>query len=63
MQEAVITEDVNSAFISTDLERLIRGKQIEKLCIVGTDHLVDSTARMAANLGVINATKDDGIIS
>jgi nicotinamidase-related amidase len=51
--EAVITKDVNSAFIGTDLEQRLRRAGIEELVIVGlsTDHCVSTTTRMAANPG------------
>jgi nicotinamidase-related amidase len=51
--EPVITKDVNSAFIGTDLEARLRGEGVETVALVGltTDHCVSTTARMAANLG------------
>jgi nicotinamidase-related amidase len=51
--EPVITKDVNSAFIGTDLEERLRGAEVETVAIVGltTDHCCSTTARMAANLG------------
>ena len=51
--EPVITKDVNSAFIGTDLEARLREDGVETVALVGltTDHCVSSTARMAANLG------------
>jgi nicotinamidase-related amidase len=51
--EAVLRKNVNSAFIGTDLERLLRTRGIETVVLVGitTDHCVSTTARMAANLG------------
>jgi nicotinamidase-related amidase len=51
--EPVITKDVNSAFIGTDLEERLRGADVETVAIVGltTDHCCSTTARMAANLG------------
>ena len=51
--EPVLTKDVNSAFIGTDLEKLLHQQNIEKLTICGltTPHCVSTTTRMAANLG------------
>ena len=51
--EPVITKDVNSAFIGTDLEARLREAGVETVALVGltTDHCVSTTARMAANLG------------
>jgi nicotinamidase-related amidase len=49
----VIVKKVNSAFIGTDLERRLRGKAIRTLVICGatTNHCVETTTRMAGNLG------------
>jgi len=51
--EPVITKDVNSAFIGTDLEERLRAADVTSVAIVGltTDHCCSTTARMAANLG------------
>jgi nicotinamidase-related amidase len=51
--EPVITKDVNSAFIGTDLEERLHEAEVETVAIVGltTDHCCSTTARMAANLG------------
>jgi nicotinamidase-related amidase len=51
--EPVITKDVNSAFIGTDLEERLRAAGATAVALVGltTDHCVSTTARMAANLG------------
>lgn len=52
--EAVISKSVNSAFIGTNLEEMLRALEVRRLFIVGltTDHCVSTTTRMAANLGV-----------
>ena len=52
--EAVVTKGVNSAFIGTELEEVVRRRGIRTLVIGGitTDQCVSTTARMAANLGV-----------
>jgi nicotinamidase-related amidase len=51
--EPVVTKNVNSAFIGTDLERRLRADGVDTVAIVGltTDHCVSTTVRMAANLG------------
>src|SRR3954447_5200491 len=51
--EAVIVKQVNSAFIGTDLEERLRAAHIETLVICGatTNHCVETTTRMAGNLG------------
>jgi nicotinamidase-related amidase len=51
--EAIITKQVNSAFIGTDLEDRLRRAGIKTLVLTGlcTDHCVSTTTRMAANLG------------
>lgn len=51
--EAVIVKHVNSSFIGTDLEARLRQEKIDNVVIVGatTNHCVETTARMAGNLG------------
>lgn len=51
--EPVIIKHVNSAFIGTDLEARLRGAAIETVVVVGatTNHCVETTTRMAGNLG------------
>ena len=52
-EEVVVEKTVNSAFIGTDLERLLRAANASTLVVCGltTDHCCSTTARMAANLG------------
>jgi nicotinamidase-related amidase len=51
--EPVIVKRVNSSFIGTDLEARLREGNIRYIVIVGatTNHCVETTARMAGNLG------------
>lgn len=51
--EPVITKRVNSSFIGTDLEARLRSVDVETVVLVGatTNHCVETTARMAGNLG------------
>lgn len=51
--EPVITKNVNSAFIGTDLKERIDRLGIDTLVIVGitTNHCVSTTTRMAGNFG------------
>jgi nicotinamidase-related amidase len=51
--EPVIVKRVNSAFIGTELERRLRAADIRTVVICGatTNHCVETTTRMAGNLG------------
>lgn len=51
--ERIFQKNVNSAFIGTNLEEILRQDGITDLVVVGisTDHCVSTTVRMAANLG------------
>jgi len=51
--EHFLVKRVNSCFIGTDLEHLLRRKQINNLVVTGltTNHCVSTTVRMAGNLG------------
>lgn len=51
--EPVLVKSVNSGFIGTDLEQRLRNAAIETVVLVGatTNHCVETTTRMAGNLG------------
>ncbi len=51
--EAVVIKHVNSAFIGTDLEVDLRNAGIDRLVVCGAtaNHCVETTTRMAGNLG------------
>lgn len=52
-KEIEIIKSVNSAFIGTDLDELLKSNGISSLVIAGltTNHCVSTTVRMAGNLG------------
>lgn len=51
--EPVIGKSTNSAFIGTDLEQTLRARGFRQLCVMGviTNNSVETTVRMAGNLG------------
>lgn len=51
--EVVIQKFVNSAFIGTNLEEQLREDKCNAVVVVGltTNHCVETTTRMAGNLG------------
>jgi nicotinamidase-related amidase len=51
--EPIIVKQVHSAFIGTDLENRLRAADIKTVVICGatTNHCVETTTRMAGNLG------------
>lgn len=51
--EIIVTKQVNSAFIGTNLNEILQSLGAATLVIVGltTDHCVSTTTRMAGNLG------------
>lgn len=59
--ETVIEKDVNSAFIGTPLEEMLKQQHITHVIIIGltTDHCISTTVRMAANLGFTTYLVED----
>jgi nicotinamidase-related amidase len=51
--EPILRKTVNSSFIGTDLEERLRVNGVDSVVIVGltTNHCVETTTRMAGNLG------------
>ena len=60
--ETVIPKQTNSAFIGTDLEARLRAAQQNLLIVVGviTNNSVETTVRMAGNLGFNTFLVEDG---
>lgn len=60
--ELVISKSVNSSFIGTNLEAVLREHGIRRLYVAGlsTDHCVSTTVRMAGNLGVCDWEEREG---
>lgn len=58
--EPTIEKTVNSCFIGTNLENMLRERSIRTLYICGitTDHCVSTTIRMAGNLHVCDVLED-----
>lgn len=52
-QDIILTKQVNSAFIGTDLQERLESLGAKRIVITGliTNHCVETTARMAGNLG------------
>ncbi len=51
--ERVVVKQVNASFIGTDLDHILKQRAVGAVVIVGatTNHCVETTARMAGNLG------------
>lgn len=51
--EPLMTKNVNSAFIGTNLKEILEAQNIDTLVIVGltTNHCISTTTRMAGNFG------------
>lgn len=60
--EPIVQKSVNSSFIGTNLEQLLKSHGICRLFICGlsTDHCVSTTTRMAGNLKVTDHVDEDG---
>ncbi len=61
--ETVVVKSVNSSFIGTNLEKILDEREIEALVVVGatTNHCVETTTRMAGNLGYDTYLVSDAI--
>ncbi len=51
--EIVLTKKVNSAFIGTNLENILKKNRISSVVVIGmtTNHCISTTVRMSGNLG------------
>ena len=51
--EIILTKNVNSAFIGTGLDEILKNLNVNTLVIVGmtTNHCISTSVRMAGNLG------------
>lgn len=60
-EEEILEKQTNSAFIGTDLEARLHGRDITEIVIIGviTNNSVEATARMAGNLGFRTAVISD----
>lgn len=60
--ETVVEKNVNSAFIGTNLEGLLREKNISTVVITGltTQHCISTSVRMSGNLGFNTFVVSDG---
>lgn len=63
--EVVVIKHGSSAFIGTGLEDMLRGAGQEKLVIIGgaANYCVESTSRMAGNLGFDTTVVGDALIN
>jgi len=61
--EPLITKNVNSAFIGTDLEEQLRTQNITHVVIIGltTNHCVSTTTRMSGNFGFVTFLASDAV--
>jgi len=61
--EPIITKNVNSAFIDTDLKKQLDILGIKEVVIIGltTDHCVSTTTRMASNYGFNTYLVEDAV--
>jgi nicotinamidase-related amidase len=63
--EFIISKNVNSAFIGTDLKQLLDEQGVKTVVIAGfiTEHCVSTTTRMAANFGYNTYVIADATVS